>query len=378
MAFWRSKELTFILTNSCNIDCVYCYPGNYKYGNLTLDLEFAKKGIEDFLVHDRLGNIDRIRFFGIGEPTTEFELMKSIHEYVTERVVKKAEKPITGEIQTNGVFAEEVAHWIGQNLDTICISCDGYPEVQDSQRPYPSGDPTSSVIARNVRILRDYSIDLGMRATVTQHTISAAEQKKIIDYAENTGFDYLYFHPLIPVQGSNKIRTNANPYIIDPLQFSKEYVRAWEYAQEKNIFVGNHFTINFDEETFIYCRSCLPCPQLTIDGYVSACDEALYGNPKYGGERFKDLIIGQFDRDRDEILLFQDKIKNIREKRHISNMDKCKDCPIATNCGGGCLGEALFSCGDPFAPLSDGFCQAMKYLAAHIPRNQGLFRYRHP
>ena len=54
MGFWRTKELTFILGNTCNLECIYCYPGEYKYGNLKLDINFAKRGVIDFLIKDSI------------------------------------------------------------------------------------------------------------------------------------------------------------------------------------------------------------------------------------------------------------------------------------------------------------------------------------
>lgn len=378
MGFWRTKELTFILGNTCNLSCVYCYPGEYKYGNLRLDFDFAKKGVVDFLVEERLGPLDKIRYFGIGEPTIEFDLMRRIHEFVIDRVVRQENKMIRSEIQTNGVFSEDVARWIGENLSVICISCDGPPDVQDEQRPFISGESTSKIIEKNVRILTEYDIDVGMRSTITSKSIGTDTMKRIVRYAKRVGFSYVYFHPMIPQQGPQIRRTDGEPYAIDPLRFAMNYLDAWKYAQDLDIFVGNHFTINFDEEVGIYCRSCLPTPQLTIDNYVSCCDEALYGDPQNGGERFEKLIIGRYNHQHDEIALFWDRIEAVRRMRNVQNMDDCRDCEIATNCAGGCLGEALFSRGDPFIRLSDSYCAAMKYLAKHIPRNQGLFRYMHP
>jgi len=378
VGFHRTRELTFILGNKCNISCTYCYPGEYKYGSLKLDLRFAKKGISDFLVEEKLIPLNKIRYFAVGEPTVEFNLMKQIHEYVNERVVIRESKQIRSEIQTNGVFGEEVAKWIGNNIDVICISCDGPPDLQNKQRPFRNGTSTSKIIERNVGILRQYSIDVGMRPTITSFSNNVLLMKEIIDYGKSIGFDYIYFHPMIPQQGPHIRRKDGNPYAVNPIDFAMNYVEAWEYANKKGIFLGNHFTINFDEESEIYCRACLPSPQLTLDGYVSCCDEALYGSSEYDGDRFKDLIIGKYDQETNEIILFWDRIKKLKEKRNVLNMDQCKDCDIALNCGGGCLGEALFAYGSPFVKLSDDFCIAMKHLARNIPRNKGLFRYMHP
>ncbi len=76
MGHTRSKELTFVLTNRCNLNCTYCYPSDYKYAKDTLDIRFAKRAVKDFIRDDVLKiGLDKIRFFGIGEPTLEFMML---------------------------------------------------------------------------------------------------------------------------------------------------------------------------------------------------------------------------------------------------------------------------------------------------------------
>lgn len=377
MGHWRTQQLTIILTNRCNLKCEYCYPGNYKYGNLTANTQFAKCAIDDFLVKDRLGYLDKIRYFGIGEPTLEFPIMRELHEYAVAQCGKK-NKTLRSEIQTNGIFSEEIARWIGENLSVICISCDGPPEVNNRLRPFIDGSPASHIIERNVKILREHNIAVGMRTTVTPLTNNPQALCRIVDYAYKTGFQYLYFHPMIPQQGPEIAYSDDKPYAVDALSFAEYYLEAWRYSQDLPIFVGSHFTINFDEPVQFYCRSCLPSPQLTLDKYISCCDEALYGDPKFGGARFKDLIIGEYLEQEDAIELYDDRIIALRQLRHVDQMNICSECEIRQNCAGGCLGEALFSTGNAFRKLSDNYCKAVKFLASVIPRNQGVDPYLHP
>ena len=73
-----------------------------------------------------------VRFFGAGEPTVEFELLKRIHKYA----VEKGGDAVTFEIQTNGAFTDAVAIWLKNNINIIWISCDGTPEIHDAHRPF--------------------------------------------------------------------------------------------------------------------------------------------------------------------------------------------------------------------------------------------------
>ena len=78
MAHVRKKMISFFLTTKCNLDCRYCYTNKSDYTHQSLDFEFAKLGINDF---SKSYNSKHIRFFGAGEPTLEFDLMKKIWEY---------------------------------------------------------------------------------------------------------------------------------------------------------------------------------------------------------------------------------------------------------------------------------------------------------
>lgn len=66
-----------------------------------------------------------IRFYGPGEPTQKFDLMKEITEYAHKFVCDD----LIVELQTNGAFGKRVIEWICQNVDTVWISFDGPPDI---------------------------------------------------------------------------------------------------------------------------------------------------------------------------------------------------------------------------------------------------------
>lgn len=75
---------SFFLTTKCNLRCVYCYNSKERmsYKQQSLPLEIAKAGVDYFFANN---SSRHIRFYGPGEPTQEFELMKSIVDYAYEK-----------------------------------------------------------------------------------------------------------------------------------------------------------------------------------------------------------------------------------------------------------------------------------------------------
>ena len=112
MAHFRKEMISFFLTTKCNLKCKYCYTNKEDFMHQTLSFDFAKVGIDDFF---KKSTSRHIRFFGAGEPTCEFELLKRIYDYA----YSLAGDELTVEIQTNGYFSTSVREWIAQNADIV-------------------------------------------------------------------------------------------------------------------------------------------------------------------------------------------------------------------------------------------------------------------
>jgi len=103
LAHVRKQQICFFLTVKCNLKCRYCYTlkiADVKKEHQTLNFNFAKRAIDDFF---RDYPSREIRFYGAGEPTLEFELMKKIKEYAHSQAGDK----LKVELQTNGFFSKK-------------------------------------------------------------------------------------------------------------------------------------------------------------------------------------------------------------------------------------------------------------------------------
>ncbi len=368
MGHWRTKELTIYVCGGCNLQCNYCYPGDYIPNIIMANENFVFKGIDFFLVENKEKyNSNKIRFYALGEPTLNINLIKKVVHYIKDKISPAIEY----EIQTNGVFNNATAKWLKDNMSMIWVSYDGLPDIHDAQRKSKSGLGTAHTVEQNIHALCEGKTKVGIRPTITNLSIN--RMGEITHYAaQNLNVDAIYFHPEIKQQGK-KVTNEKDIFSVSLMSFAKKYVAdVLPLSQIYSLFVGNHLTVNFDEKCSYYCRACLPAPQLTLDGYISACDKAPLG----GDNKFNQMIFGKWDENKNEIIIYDD-VVNLLKSRKVENITECMSCTIKHNCAGGCLGECNFLNGDIFK-INPHYCQAVKYLSKHIKRNTELFPFLHP
>jgi len=322
------------------------------------------------------GGLKQIRFFSDGEPTTEMDLLKRIFDYA-----KNIDNEIEFEVQTNGVINVEDVDWLGKNLDYIYISADLLPEDNDKYRVTSAGKPSSPYIEKTLSYLRDMpdrKAKIGVRATITKYNID--RQKEGIDYYyKNYGIDIFWVDPIFPPVSDSGDKQYEE---IDMMQFAQTFVDAHNYAwaHDPFIFYESNLTTNFDGKTDKACRACLPMPHLTVDGYLSACEMATYGED---AGNMDDMIYAKYDSQNDHIEMFDDKIVNLR-RRILKNMpDECLTCVAAHYCAGFCLGETLNENGSLFI-VKTRVCRALRYIYGEIGHlyeerfGEAGFPYKHP
>lgn len=122
--------LMLIITNECNLDCVYCYENNRQ--NSLISLETAKSNITNVMEDEKFTHIN-ISLFG-GEPFIYFERIKEICEWTWS---KKWTKSYKFTFSTNGtVLTDEIKTWIRENKEKLMItlSLDGMKKSHDLNR----------------------------------------------------------------------------------------------------------------------------------------------------------------------------------------------------------------------------------------------------
>jgi len=155
-------DLTFILTDACNLRCRYCYQP--AFGQDVMPCDVAVEAMRNAVRHgaERLA----LTFFG-GEPLLEDEALLAI---LTEarRLENDSGVEVTAKVSTNGTRLSEkfLAHAAEGGL-FISLSHDGVKEAHDASRVSVRGEGSFEVVDRALRLLVAHGRPFGVYSVVT-------------------------------------------------------------------------------------------------------------------------------------------------------------------------------------------------------------------
>lgn len=160
-----TKNITFVVTERCNLRCTYCYEDHHYHENgqrMTKDI--GKKAI-DFIFNKELvnGYYDSyespgvvIEFIG-GEPLLEIDLIDYLTDYFKFKAFELNHPWATNyfiSISTNGILynTEKVQKYIKKNKGRLSlgISIDGNKELHDACRLLPNGKGSYDIVEKAV------------------------------------------------------------------------------------------------------------------------------------------------------------------------------------------------------------------------------------
>lgn len=396
MPHCNKKMLSFFLTTKCNLCCRYCYNEEERRAvkEQTLSVDIAKSAIDWYFSNNESRHI---RFYGPGEPSREFSKLKEITEYA--KAHPNGGNRVTVEIQTNGIWTQDVVDWALDNINIIWMSFDGMRDIQDKQRPIQKKyqeefhmKKSGEVLEENVRWLNEHkgqrNLMVGARVTIT--SLNVERQKEMVDYFYDLGIRYVWTDPeLYTVNQEPKIPNGLgggdDALAIYAAQYKKDfhfdmsvyldcYLEAYHYAKNKGMFWGSFYSINFDGFSEYHCRSCTPleAPHITPDGYISACDMVVIGEKPYHMDAF---VVGKWDEKTKQFKLYTEKIDALNNRKS-TLMEQCQGCEAQLHCGGYCLGETLNETGTltGYNPLK---CESVKRLFAELGTCEP-YPYLHP
>ena len=183
----------FVLTNACNMCCVYCQAQDSAQEKKGKMQEMTAKAAVDIALQSPNEYLT-FEFQG-GEPLLNFETIKYIVEYSEQN---KNHKQIQYSLVTNTLLLNEKMIQFFKKYDvSISTSLDGCKEVHNSNRPKIDGDGTYDYVNRNIKWLQSNDIQVGAIETTTK--ISLKNAGKIIETYHNLGLNHLFIRPLTPL-----------------------------------------------------------------------------------------------------------------------------------------------------------------------------------
>lgn len=338
------------LTSACNMRCGYCFGSGgehkkymrWEIAKAALDLTveaILKKGRKDI----------EVAFQGDGEQFLAWPLMKRCTDYIR-NLAHIYDLRLRIWSISNGVLSREVIRWIIENLDSIAISLDGTPDVQNIQRPLLNNRESASIVINTIRQLDDARFDYSLRATITHLNIK--QMPEIVEFVA-TNFPHaksLVLDPLFPSYISEKNGWHA-PAGED---FVAGYIEAQKIADEANLRLGYTGFFNMAELTGYHCDAWGIKIAVTPEGFVSSCPlVATLEDPRsdfciYG--RYSD---GKFE-------FNWSKLRNIM-RRNLAHLPYCANCMVRWHCAGECYSR-LMMIANPYEPWRSFRCEINRRL----------------
>ncbi len=156
------RQVTFEVTDFCNIDCEYCFYSSLyrdydKRNNKKLDFQLAKNLI-DYLVpkwnsslNTSVDKLIYISFYG-GEPLSGIMIIKKIVSYIKSLKVEKNRFIFT--MTTNAVMLAKHMDFIVENNFNLLISLDGNKE-NNQYRYLRNGENSYDIVVKNIDMLKE-------------------------------------------------------------------------------------------------------------------------------------------------------------------------------------------------------------------------------
>jgi uncharacterized protein len=159
----RVKNITFVVTERCNLNCTYCYEKHKT--NKVMSKQVAKDGVDFILDKERINgyyDLDKtsaiiLEFIG-GEPLLEIDLIDYIVEYFKFKAFEIGHPWAINymiSMTTNGILynTEKVQKFIKKNRNRVSISItiDGNKELHDSCRVFPDGKGSYDIVEKSIK-----------------------------------------------------------------------------------------------------------------------------------------------------------------------------------------------------------------------------------
>lgn len=268
----------FVVTNLCNVRCLYCQAQSSAQNSKGLMTEeIARKAVDIALSSN--SNYLTFEFQG-GEPLINFDIIKFIVEYSEE---KCGDKCIEYNLVSNlTLLNEKTLGFFKKHNVKISTSIDGDIDLHNKNRPYINGSGTFKDAICNLKKVQDIGMSSGAIQTTTRYSLS--KYKEIIDTYIQLGMNNIFLRPLTPLGFAYDKWSEIGYSTVDFLLF---YQNSLEYLIKLNqegikcseghasIFlhkIFNQYPVNY-MELRSPCGAGIGQLAYYYDGQIFTCDE---------------------------------------------------------------------------------------------------------
>jgi uncharacterized protein len=320
----QKVHLSIGLSNNCPLYCIYCHAESSIHSAKIVQESLTKKAIDDaFQSSTKSGGLS-VSFTAGGEPTFEWRLFQNTVNYINERS-EQTGIPIWLMMTSNGVYGDTKRSFVCDHFDSVTLSIDGIPSVQNTQRPTRKHGPTFQTVWATAKFFIQRNLHFGIRSTVTLQSLPYMCQFVSL-VKDELGAIPIDFEPVVKIGRASALHSGDLPNV-DILDFCTFFWKAYVYGQQQGISVSTSM-LNLKTLNTTMCGALsLPARTITSSGLVTACHRDNNGNFAYG--RYIHTAKGW------NYAEFSPKTRK-RIARLSLPPKKCDHCFSKWNCCGGC------------------------------------------
>ncbi len=315
--------LGLIPTRACMMRCAYCDFIPLR-NRPAMSFEQIRRAVDGYaeLMKEQPENAWNIHFFG-GEPFAAFKEVVFAVNYARKQALLHGASTHF-EVTTNGFYSADKCRWIAENIDTVVLSIDGFPDVQNRHRSGPSGEGSFPVVCGNADILSRGSCQLIIRSCVSAENAGILPEWSA--WAARRWFpDAVCLEPMI--ESPQARRNGLHPP--DPVRFARSWAEAFRILKAEKIRL-----VYSSGEISSVKNSLCPVGQdaliVSPDGIVGGCWQ-LAENQNGNG---LDLRFGSLAPD--GLYIDRERLEKQRVL-HEANRESCRGCFCYAHCAGGCI-----------------------------------------
>jgi len=179
----KVKNITFVVTERCNLACSYCYETHKSDARMTketakdaVDFLFNEEKVNGYFSQEKSPAVI-LEFIG-GEPLLEIDLMDYIVEYFKFKSFAVGSPWATNymiSFTSNGILFDtpKVENFLKRNLGkvSIGITIDGNKELHDACRVFPDGSGSYDVVVKSVKKWLEMDSSPGTKLTLSPDNV---------------------------------------------------------------------------------------------------------------------------------------------------------------------------------------------------------------
>lgn len=345
--------LSLILTENCNLACVYCLQHDRK-SMKNMPVEIALKAIDFLIDHAEAHAIKRIKleFFG-GEPLLNWTTLQEAMRYAERRIQGKDIQLNTGMITNGTLLKRDMIAFLVNHHCEITFSIDGTAQAHDVCRRTLNDKPTHKLVVTAIENTLEYVQPERINVLMTLHHENMAYLEESINYVLGLGINHI---------GVNPIRASALPDDSPLILTSDDYKQLATFLKQKYLEYPDLETnpysytichrllyhVNLKEQYHFRCGAGRSNFAVGIDGQMYPCSQFAFEKMMSLGN----VITG---------------IEPVSAANYVAacgtvdDSPICSDCWVRYFCGGGCYYEALLRQKDIRQPFP-GDCLSKKTI----------------